>query len=166
MRWIYGDAFSPAGYAFAWLIWVPALGGVHVILLYAINALGKTKLIALIFFVNLILNVILNLLLVPRFGFLASAALSALCEGLVLLAALWILKRHKLSLDLKRLFWPVVPSTALMALGIWLLPVPQGWETPLWVVLGALFYVAALALFGFFGPEERGHLGRLFGKAT
>jgi O-antigen/teichoic acid export membrane protein len=165
MRWLYGASFAPAGLAFAWLIWVPALNGIHGLMLHAMNALGKTRLIAAIFFANLLLNVALNLALVPRYGYVASAALSALCEVVVMLGVLWVLRREGMDLGLGRMLWPSVPAAALMAFALLALPEPLGWQTPFWVFLGALIYALALATLGFFGAEERGHLMRLLGRA-
>jgi O-antigen/teichoic acid export membrane protein len=162
MAWLYGAEFAEAGRAFRWLAWVPALIGIHGALLHAMNALGKTKLIAWIFLVNLGINVGLNILFIPRFGFEAAAALSTLCEGVILLGSCAVLARSGVALRPRRWLWPALPAALGMGLALALLPSPRGLMLPAAVLGGGALYAALLALLGFFGPDERAQWRRLW----
>jgi O-antigen/teichoic acid export membrane protein len=164
MAWVFGAEFGEAGRAFRWLAWVPALIGMHGAMLHAMNALGKTKLIALVFLANLVLNVGLNIALIPRYGYEASAAISTLNEAVVLAAVSLILAKSGFELGLRRWLWPALPAAIGMGLLIALLPAPQGWQVPLWIGLGALAYALLLWALGFMGQDERMHLRRLLGR--
>ena len=74
---LFGPDFAgdcPVPWAFC--LWVPALSGILGCLLHGLNAVGKTLGIAKIFGANLVLNVALNLWLIPHYGIVASAGVS------------------------------------------------------------------------------------------
>jgi O-antigen/teichoic acid export membrane protein len=160
------DYMPAAAQAFVFLAWVPALIGLHSNLLHGLNAVGLTRRLAQIFAFNLLVNVGLNLWLVPRYGIVASAAVSVLCEA-VNLGAAWALARGaELGPSLRRAFWPALPAALGMgALLLWLrvpLQASLGAAAALALVpLGALAYGLLLLAFGFAGPEERALWSRL-----
>ena len=53
--------------------------------MWALIALKKQKILAAIYGLSMIVNIVGNILLVPRYGFMAAAWLTVACEGLVLL---------------------------------------------------------------------------------
>jgi O-antigen/teichoic acid export membrane protein len=162
VAWLFGGSFTPAGPALAWLVWVPALIGIHGCLLHGLNAVGATLRLAQIFGLNLLLNIGLNLWLIPHYGITASAAVSVLCEGVNLLAA-WILARRLgLAPSLKGAFWPALPAALLMGVLLSRLP---AWPAPALVAAGMAGYGAALLALGFLGADERAQLRRVMGKA-
>lgn len=56
---------------------------------------SKTRFLVPLYAGALILNVILNLLFIPRFSYFASAFATSFCEGLVFIVMLWYFKREK-----------------------------------------------------------------------
>jgi O-antigen/teichoic acid export membrane protein len=120
--------------------------------------------------VSFALNMGLNLWLIPRYGILASAALSVLGE-LVNLAVVWLwCRRRGLQPSLRALLWPALPAALGMGLLLALLgPAAVAGMGPLLAALtlvlsGAALYAGLLAVLGFIGDDERALLARLLGR--
>lgn len=122
---------------------------------------GHTRLQAWVMLVAAGLNIVLNVLLIPRFG-IAGAVWSTVAVYLIALLLSLILVRRSFQLPSLRLehAWPAV-ATAAMAVLLWLLPVPDGLLSLLAIVLAAaLLYGLVLALLL---PRLRGTLLKRFG---
>lgn len=170
MAALFGPAFLPGAAALAWLAWVPALIGIHGSLLHALNAAGRTLRLGQVFAFNVLVNVGLNLLLIPRYGIAGAAAASVACE-VVNLGAAWILAgRAGLAPALGVVLWPALPAALGMGLGLhlalaaWAHSVSLAWTLGL-VAAGASAYAVLLAVLGFVGEEERAVWRRLRGAA-
>lgn len=170
VRALYGPAFDGAAPALALLVWVAALSGPLGTLLQAAHGLGRTGQLAKLYFFSFVVNVALNLWLIPRFGIQASALLSVLGE-LINLAVVWAwCRRAGLGLAWRAMLWPSLPAALIMGLLLALVgrPAVAGLNAPLaaavLVASGAALYAGALALLGFIGPDERRLLGRLLGR--
>ena len=171
-RFAFGPEYAGTAPALAFLVWVPALIGIHGCLLHGLNAVGKTLRMAQIFAVNLALNVGLNLWLIPLYGIVASAAISALCEAVNLMAAWALARRAGLAPSLRAAFWPALP--AALGMGLILAGLEPSfrsiagselWLAPALVLLGATCYTALLWLLGFLGDDERAQLLRLLKRS-
>lgn len=55
------------------------------ILLWTIITVNKEKILPLVYLVSLVMNILLNILLIPRYGYIASAWITVFTEGLVLI---------------------------------------------------------------------------------
>lgn len=166
-RWLYGAPFAPSAYALGCMVWVPALIGIHGGLSNALNAAGQTLVLARFLVLNLVLNVALNLWLIPRWGFLASAAISVLGEALRLGMAWVLCRRAGLAPAAGRSLWPALPAALLMGAGL-AVATPRllclgRWQVPSLVVVGMLGYALLLLGLGFIGPDERALWARLRG---
>jgi O-antigen/teichoic acid export membrane protein len=125
----------------------------------------RTGLLSLCYGGAALANVGLNVLLVPRFGYMAAAAGNLASLLLLLLVTRWV------SLPLFR--WPfpaaaagrLVVATAVMGVVVWLSV--RGISTPglqlaLGVPVGIVTYTLAILGVGVLGPEERTALARQF----
>jgi O-antigen/teichoic acid export membrane protein len=172
MRALYGDAFASGTAALVWLAWVPALIGISANIYHGLNALHLTGRLARFFIFNLGLNIGLNLLLIPRFGFAASAAVAVLCELANLSYAWHAASRAGMGLSLRRSFWPALPAAlgmgaTLAGLLLWspLSSLGPALQASLGIGIGAAAYAGLLWVLGFFGPDERLQLGRMWRRA-
>ena len=108
-------------------------------------ALHRTKQEAGIFAGGAVLNIILNLVLIPRYG-LAGAAISTVsAEMLIVLASAWALFALGVRPQLEGLIRPLFASTAMVAL---LLLLSGRASVPLLVTAGAALYAGILAVTG------------------
>lgn len=89
IRLAYGSAFDPSFPAVAWLL--PGVGffAINTILMNLFAACGMPPISMLSPLVALVVNVLLNLLLVPAWGFVAASVSSSICYGLMLAMSIW-----------------------------------------------------------------------------
>jgi O-antigen/teichoic acid export membrane protein len=104
---------------------------------------------------------VLNLLLVPRIGFMAAAVMTVLTETVLVGQYVWLLRDRLRALDWSRTLLRPVLGAALMAAVVLILQ-PY---LPLLVnvAVGGVVYLAALLALGVVGREEL-HFMRTFRK--
>ncbi len=90
-----------------------------------------------------LLNVTLNLLLIPRFGAQAAAGVTILCEGIALGLLLWLLRDQALLAELRRFGPGSMMALGAMAAMIYLF---RHWHVLILIGAGALTYAAVLLL--------------------
>ena len=171
IHWLYGDAFAPATLALAMLVWVPALAGIHGGLLSTIAATGGIKTMVRFTGLNLLLNVALNVALIPRWGIEASAAISVLGELARLAFAASLCRQRGLAPSWKRALWPALPAALGMGAALlWLGPAFGGlraeWRLAAQLGAGMLAYGALMLALGCVGEDERGLWQRLRRRAA
>ncbi len=142
---IYGPDFLPTARAFVWLAPVLVFLFLNHLQLATLTALGRQRLCALATFICVPLNLGLNLLLIPAYGFVGAAAATLITElALFIMCAAFIHARLGGSGLLGRAPRPAL-AAALMGALLYLLP---GWHVLLLVALGAALYAAALIALG------------------
>ncbi len=155
--------FLAAVPALQWLAWSFPCFTVLAILYNAIYAAHRAGAMAVIFGLTLVFNVALNLILIPRYGYFASAALTTASEALNVLLAGWVVARHVVN---PLAVWPAVVKVAVAAAAmgatLWLLG-RLGPVAGLVVGLpaGGMVYLAAVRALRIFDAPERAILSRL-----
>jgi O-antigen/teichoic acid export membrane protein len=143
---VYGDRFVGTGPLLALQLLGLPLVAVQFLTLYALVAAGALRAQTLVVGANLAINVLCNLVLVPRLGILG-ATLAAVAGGLAgASACLFTLSRHGLRLRLAASSWrPLVCGLAMAAVVAALRD-----RLPFWacIGLGALVYLAGFNLLG------------------
>src|SRR5207237_9019024 len=91
--------------------------------------------------VNLALNVVLNLMLIPSYGYLGAAAASSLTELGLFLGAWWLLRRQLAALPVISSLARVLTSGALMGAVVFVI---RSWTLLLVIPIAAAVCVAAL----------------------
>lgn len=142
---VYGSHFAPSGPLLRLLLCalpIRALVGLadNLTIVY-----GRTWRAAGIAAGDALLNVVLNLLLIPRLGAQAAAAITILCEGIVLLLLLWVLRDQALLSGARFFGVKSVIASGVMAIVICLL-----WSCHVLILvgIGTLTYSAVLILGG------------------
>ena len=97
IRVLFGDAFSPAVPAFVWLLPGLVCLSVHSILMAYFLAIGTPKRTLLGPLVGLVMNLVLNLFLIPQFGFVGASIASTLAYGLMLAVSVTVFVRGRAS---------------------------------------------------------------------
>ena len=90
-----------------------------------------------------LLNIALNLLLIPRFGAQAAAGVTILCEGIALCLLLWVLRDQSLLAELRRFGPGVILALGAMAA---MISIFQRWHVLILIGCGSLTYTVALLL--------------------
>lgn len=145
------DYLPQSALALQLLVWYMPVGFVNSVTHYVLIAIDQQRFLTRAFIVGAAFNVISNLLLIPRYGFAAAAAITALSEVALFIPFQYCVRNNLTSLPWLDLFWR--PSAAAMLMGavLWLL---QGRSILLTVPLAALVYVASLAGVGAFRQPD------------
>ncbi|KMY66990.1 hypothetical protein AAU61_13605 [Desulfocarbo indianensis] len=155
---LYGPQFSETARAFAWLAPVLAFLFLNFLQLGALTALGLQKKCAVATGVCVLVNVGLNLWLIPTYAFVGAAAATLLTEvALFGLCAAYIRRHLGASGLLARAWRPALASLVMGLVLLWLR------EWPLWglIAVGMAVYAAALLALGGLTKNEMKDLWRL-----
>lgn len=143
--------YLPAVPALQIVIWAVPLVYASEFLGYIVVVRGEERRVARAIVASTGLNVALNLLLVPRFGYLAAAAMTVVTEAVLVGQYVWLL-RHLLSgLDLGRALLRPLVATLLMA---WVAVALRDLPLVVNVTLAASIYLASLILLRAVGRDE------------
>jgi len=96
-------------------------------------------------------NVILNLVLIPPFGYLGAAAASTITEVALFGGGWWLLRRHLVALSLIGSVARVLASAAGMGIVVYIV---RSWPLLVVVIVGAAVYLVALVVTRTLNAEE------------
>jgi O-antigen/teichoic acid export membrane protein len=148
---LFTAAYMPAVPALQVVIWVVPLMFASEFLGYVVLVASAERAAARTVIVSTSFNVIVNLLVVPRFGFLGAAVMTVVTEAVLVGQYIWMLRSQ-----MRRVNWSqaiVRPLLAALAMGGLVLAL-RGLPLVLNVALSGLAYVGLLLLLGVVGREE------------
>jgi O-antigen/teichoic acid export membrane protein len=119
--------------------------------IYTLTAINRQVDFTRLAVVTLAVNVALNLVLIPAYGYLGAAAASTLTEVALFAGGWWLLRRHRLSLRVAGSIGRVLASAAIMGATVYLI---RSWPLAIVVVAGVAIYVAALLSLRALDAEE------------
>jgi O-antigen/teichoic acid export membrane protein len=153
----FGPDFAPAGAALGWLGAALALIFWNYPLSYLLISAGRQRVNAVVSGLAVVVGVGANLLLIPAFGYLGSAAAAVITEGFLLAAYAWAVRRM-FRLYLGDSLLRTALATLVMAVPVWFL---RAWNPLAVMALGAAAYAGALVLLKAVTPEDGRLLLRL-----
>ena len=142
---VFGTAYSPAAPAFAILVWSIPLSLVRDIPIVAMITHGQERTVLRVTGMAVVLNIALNVALIPRFGMVGAAVATVVTEGVRMVLAFIAAQRYRLGFPSWRLVWrPFAAAAAMLVVLSW------GAAMPVWgvVLLGAVTYGLVLMLIG------------------
>jgi len=90
---ILGTEFNNSAIALSIMIWSIFLMSLHIIPTYALNAARQTKLITYVYGINILINLGLNLIFIPIYGYVATSVISVLCNVFVAASVIFLVKK-------------------------------------------------------------------------
>jgi O-antigen/teichoic acid export membrane protein len=149
---VYGPAFAPAGPVLQVSIWAVVFLFLNVPHSRLALIYNRQRDAALMLGVTTGLNLVLNLLLIPRAG-IVGAAVARLLASLALFLVFYVYTQRRIT-PVSLLPAPGRPllATALMALAVWPL---RGWPLVVPVVAGVVVYVVAALLLNIVPRQDR-----------
>lgn len=138
---VYGPEFAETARAFLWLAPVMAFLFINFLQLNSLTALGKQRLCALATGLCVLVNVGLNLWLIPAYGFMGAAAATLLTEIVLFGLCAWFIHRSIGASGLLERAWR--PALAALIMGLclhWL----TDWPLAALLALGLVLYTIAL----------------------
>lgn len=149
-----GGQYGPSAAALQALGWGIFLMFVTNAFIAALNAMDRQVLFTWAALISLVVNVALNLFLIPAFGYLGAAWATNLTE-LALLITVWILVRRVLGpVPIIRLSWRILLAGILMGMVLFFLRSAHGWAVPVAILGGVVVYSAGLLMLRALEPEE------------
>lgn len=146
----YGTEFIAAAPA----MWLLVLAAAILFIYSPVNSLiisQQTKSATKVTGFTLLFNLALNIIFLPKYGFVAAAVITVASELIQLICYTYIVKKKVLDFKFMRFFAKPALSAAVMGLGIYFLPDINVWIK---VVAGGLIYSVLLFLLKFFKRED------------
>ncbi|MER7402953.1 flippase [Streptomyces sp. NPDC000070] len=147
----YGEPFAGAGTdILRWLAAAPLLFSLSYVISMAMVAAGPTPRLLIASAVALVVNVSLNLLLIPRYGAIAAAFTTPVTYLAEAVAGLWLGRRR---MGRPRLVWTLLPALVAsgVAAGPLLAPLPLA---PALLAAAAVYLPSLLLVARFVDPEQ------------
>jgi O-antigen/teichoic acid export membrane protein len=153
---IAGPSYLPeSAWALQILIWYLPISFTNGLLQYILIAVNRQRTLSVAFAVGVVFNIAANLLLIPRFGYLAAAVVTVVSEIVLLAPFLWVALREVGGLAVLGVAWRPAVAAASMGVPVWLL---APWSTPLAIIAGVASYGVALLAVRAVSPAERAEL--------
>jgi O-antigen/teichoic acid export membrane protein len=145
-----GPGYSHAAPVLAILIWAPAILFTYI----PLNSLvisQLTKKAVMITGINVVVNTVGNLILIPRFGILASAAMTVVSESLQGIFYFYFVRKNITDFNFFSFAFKPLFAACLMGFALW--PIRQQ-SLLITLPIGAVVYGIMLFVTGFAGKEE------------
>jgi O-antigen/teichoic acid export membrane protein len=109
--------------------------------IYTMTAINRQLDFTRLSVATLVVNLVLNFILIPPYGFLGAAAASTLTELALFLGGWWLLRNQQLRLAAVTSIWKVIGSAAIMGVVVYLI---RGWPLIIVVLIAVAVYTVAL----------------------
>jgi O-antigen/teichoic acid export membrane protein len=140
------------------IIWFLPLSFVNSVTQYVLIAIDQQRFLTKAFFIGVTFNVVANLLLIPIFSYKGAAVVTVLSEFALLIPFYYAVRKHLGPLPWLSLLWQPLVASAIMGVVLWLL---RDLFWPLLIPVGAVVYLAVMALVGGLRQPDMDLLGRL-----
>lgn len=115
-------------------------------------AMDRQKVVLFVGIAGLVVNIVLNLVLIPKFGFTGAASATVIGEFLVFSALLWYLYREELEIPFVKTFAKPVAMMVFPLIIVKVAPIFTNLFIEL--ILINLFFLTSLWIFKMFDPQE------------
>lgn len=144
------------------LVWAPAILFVYII----VNSLvisQLTKWATAITGVNVLVNIVGNLILLPRIGIIAAAIMTVVSEFLQGLFYFYFVRKKITSFKFVSYLWKPIIASAVMGLSIWFI---QYLHVLILVAIAVVVYAASLFVLRFFQKDDIAFIKGLLGRGV
>ena len=119
--------------------------------IYTLTAINRQLDFTRLALFTLVVNLVLNLALIPPFGYLGAAVASTTTEAALFVGGWWLLRRQRLPLSVVGSIGRVLASALVMGVVVYLI---RSWPLAIVVIAGAAVYAGALFAFRAVDAEE------------
>ncbi|MHB1355706.1 MAG: oligosaccharide flippase family protein [Anaerolineae bacterium] len=140
------------------MVWYMPFGFINSVTQYVLIALNKQRFLTGAFAIGLAFNLIANILLIRRYGYIASAYITVASEFVLLVPFYIGIRRHLAKIPWLELLWKPIASVIPLALLLVLLPNSFKW---LGIIIGLVFYMLLVTSLEVFNAEERSIVDRV-----
>lgn len=155
---LYSEKFSAAILPLRILIWVLPLMFLSELMGNIVVIHNQENRVARSIGVSTGVNLILNLIFIPRFGLKAASVITVLTEAILVAQYLWMLRQELASIDrISAFFKPAIAAT-FMGIVVWAF---REWDLGIVVAIAAVTYLAGIGLLGVVDAKEVNFLRHL-----
>jgi len=147
----YGTAFSNSIIALQILAWDSFLVFLYSCLAFVLVSINKQNQMAIIAGVTALINVVLNLFLIPTYSYVGSAVATIIAEGFIFVAYLCLISVHLHKLPLFKIFTKPILGCAGMVFIVWQL---HNMNLFILIGLGIIVYFGLFALMKGFSKDD------------
>lgn len=155
-----GEQFAEAAPVLAILVWAPALLFMYIVV-NSIVVSQLTKFATIITGANVIINVVGNLILLPRIGIVGAAIMTLVSESIQGAFYFYFVRTRITRFRFFGILWQPVMASATMGVLVWYL---KDASLMLSVPLGGAVYLASLLVLGFIKREDIAFIRSLINK--
>ncbi len=133
------------------LVWAEALLFLHYIMGFLLNAINKQHLFTMATLAYTVMNVLLNLIMIPKYSYAGAATAALITQAMAALTLYYFCTKNGYGLNILKLSYKPAIAAAFMALALaWL----KGAHLLIAAPIAALVYLAILILIRGVGKEE------------
>jgi O-antigen/teichoic acid export membrane protein len=143
------------------LIWFLPFSFINQVTQYVLIAIDQQRFLTRAFLIGVAFNVVINLLLIPRYGYRAAAITTIFSEWALLIPFYYAVRKHLGSLPWVSIIWRPTLASAVMGSMLWLL---QDVHIVLMVLAAGIVYFGILAISGGFRQPDMDLIWRLLPK--
>ena len=152
IQFVYGEGFSNSASALKILIWAEVVVFVNFLGGQLLNVIDKQNAYTKIIGITAGVNILLNVILIPKYTYIGASVATLLCEVVVFILIYQTIRRFFIKVNLLPLLWrPILGS---IGMGIIILNIDF---LPLWyaVPIGAISYFLLFFLLGGFNEHDK-----------
>ena len=149
---IYGLGFKNAVIVLQILIFVVPLIFINSLFGNVLGASNRQRFLTIVTFANLILNISLNILLIPKYGYIGASVAYILTESLGFILMFKYISRYLFSIPIKNIIIKTILSGVFVAIIIYNLKTELNWI--LVCILGFLIYILVIYLFNLINKHD------------
>jgi O-antigen/teichoic acid export membrane protein len=157
----YGSGFSNSIVALKILAWDILLQFLYLCSSYILISTDKQKQMTIIVIFSALLNVILNLFLIPSYSYVGSGIATLITEFFILICYLYLNARNSFTLNIKKFLFQPIIACGFMAFFLYLFPEIQ---LVLRIILAIIIYFSILFITKGFSKEDFQLFRRLIKK--
>lgn len=140
------------------MIWYMPLGFINSVTQYVLIALNKQRFLTGAFAIGLAFNLVANIILIRRYGYIASAYITVASEFVLLVPFYIGIRKHLAKIPWLELLWKPIASVVPLALLLVFLPDRFKW---LGIIIGLVLYLLLVTGLKVFSVEERSIVDRV-----
>jgi O-antigen/teichoic acid export membrane protein len=140
------------------MIWYMPLGFINSVTQYVLIALNKQRFLTGAFAIGLAFNLAANIILIRRYGYIASAYITVASEFVLLVPFYVGIRKHLARIPWLELLWKPIASVVPLAILLVFLPNQLRW---LGIIIGLVLYLLLVSGLKVFNAEERSVVDRV-----
>jgi O-antigen/teichoic acid export membrane protein len=149
---IYGQKFSQSIVALQTLIWVIPIIFLNALFANIMNAMNKQRLVTLVVGLNALFNVILVLILIPKFSYVGAAIATVLTEGLGFVLLFYYISRYYFRVSLNHYLFKPILNGLIVAIFVYIIKTQVNWI--LAGILGLFIYIGLVYVLKIINRED------------